>query len=370
MRRTLGVVSVSFSFLLSMSAFTQTFIENPARPDNPRAGRVVTLEEVMRIEDWGKDFYIKSVYGLAASRDGSVFVQDEQKQLLRFDPDGRFIGNLLKLGQGPGELTGLVSFLVAGSQVSLYGNPRKVVILDFEGHLVQEIPLYEVAGSLTDFIASTPEFLLFNRWKYTDPAKGDGWTSFSNEILQVSRRDGKAVVLADFPIPAYARAVAAGRRDFRMSGVLRTVSFDEATLGVSHSAEYMVKVFDLRNREVTTAFKRPYKRMKTLRGGGVRGMSNTFSDPPEFEYDISRIHSVDGRLWIQTSTADVEKGILFDVFDKTGRYVDCFFLRYKEGTIAPTAIFKRFVFSGGFVYFDDKTEDDLVVIRKCRMIGL
>ncbi len=73
---------------------------------------------------------------------------------------------------------------------------------------------------------------------------------------------------------------------------------------------------------------------------------------------------------IQTSTADAEKGVLFDVFDKAGRYVDCFFLKYEEAKIAPTAIFKRFVFSDGFVYFDDKTEDDLVVIRKCRLIGL
>jgi hypothetical protein len=262
-----------------------------------------------------------------------------------------------------------MSFLVAGSEVSLYGNSRKVVILDFDGHLIQEIPLREIAGSLTDFIAATPEFLLFNRSGYTDPGKAVGRTSLSNEILRISRRDGKVEILADFPIPAYTKAAAAGR-DFRMSGVLRTVFFDKATLAVSHSAEYMVKVFGLKEREVLTAFKRPYKRIRALRGGGVRGMRNTVSDPPEFEYDISRIHSVDGCFWVQTSTVDPEKGILFDVFDKTGRYVDYFFLKHKEGNIAPTATFKRLVFSGGFIYFDDTTEDDLVVIRKCRMIGL
>jgi len=197
MRRTLFATSLAFSFLISASAFAQMIVENPAKPDDPRAGRVVTLKEVMRIEDKGEDFYLKSVYGLAVSRDGSVFLQDDQKQLLRFDSNGRFIRDLLKLGQGPGELTGLMSFLVADNQVNLFGNPRKVVILDYEGHLVQEVPL-----------------------------------------------------------------------------------------------------------------------------------------------------------------------------DKAGRYIDCFFLKYREGKIAQSAIFKRFVFSGGFVYFDDKTGDDLVVIRKCRLIGL
>jgi len=370
MRRTLFATSLAFSFLISASAFAQMIVENPAKPDDPRAGRVVTLKEVMRIEDKGEDFYLKSVYGLAVSRDGSVFLQDEQKQLLRFDSNGRFIRNPLKLGQGPGELTGLMSFLVADNQVSLFGNPRKVVVLDFQGHLIQEVPLNEIAGSLHDFIACTPAFFLFNRWRYLDPLKGDGWQNLSNEILRVSRKDGEAVILADFPIPAYAKAGPNGGTDFQMSGVFRTVSLDEATLAVSHSGEYLIKVFDLKNHEVTTAFKRSYKRVKKLSGGGVRGMRNSSFDPPEFEYDISRIHFVDGCFWIQTSTADVEKGVLFDVFDKAGRYIDCFFLKYKEGKIAPTAMFKRFVFSGGFVYFDDKTEDDLVVIRKCRMIGL
>lgn len=325
----------------------------------------------MRIEDRGDDFYLKSVYGMAVGRDGSVFVQDEQKQLLRFDPNGRFIRNLLKLGQGPGELTGLMSFLVWDGQVSLFGNPRKVVILDFEGRLVQEVPLNDIAGSLRDFIASTPASLIINRLKYPDPIQGGGWTKSSNEVLQIPRKGGEAVILADFSIPAYAKAAPNGGIDFQMTGVFRAVSLDEATLAVSHSGEYLVKVFDLKNREVTTAFKRPYKRVKTIGGGaGVRGMRSPSFDLPEFEYDISRIHSVDGRIWIQTSTADVEKGVLFDVFDKAGRYIDCFLLKYKEGKIAPAAIFKRFVFSDGFVYFDDKTEDDLVVIRKCRLIGL
>ncbi len=68
-------------------------------------------------------------------------------------------------------------------------------------------------------------------------------------------------------------------------------------MAISHSGEYQVKVFDLKNREVTTAFKRPYKRIKTIGGGaGVRGMRSPSFDLPEFEYDISRIYSVDGRF--------------------------------------------------------------------------
>jgi parvulin-like peptidyl-prolyl isomerase len=80
-------------FAIASPAFPQMIIENPAKPDNPRAGRVVTLEEVMRIEDTGKDFYIKAVYGLQVAGDGSVFVQDEQKQLLQ---RGRQAGHFIR----------------------------------------------------------------------------------------------------------------------------------------------------------------------------------------------------------------------------------------------------------------------------------
>ena len=127
--------------LISEVAIAQTIIENPAKPDNPRAGRVVTLEEVMRIEDKGKDFYIKAVYGLEIGSDGSVFVQDEQKQLLQFDSQGRFVRNLMKTGQGPGELTVIWDFLVKGRQVFLVGNPPKLLVFDFAGNVLNEIGL-------------------------------------------------------------------------------------------------------------------------------------------------------------------------------------------------------------------------------------
>jgi hypothetical protein len=159
--------------------------------------------------------------------------------------------------------------------------------------------------------------------------------------------------------------------EYFLFGRLRTHTLNPNTLAVAHAAEYSVRVFNLPDRKVVTSFRRPYKRIKrTASAGGVSGMGASSLKTPEYENDISRIHHRDGRLWIQTSAADEEKGILFDVFDPSGLYLDCFFLKFKKGNTRPTEAFKRFVFSDGFVYFDDRTEDDLVVIRKCRLVGL
>ena len=53
-----------------------------------------------------------------------------------------------------------------------------------------------------------------------------------------------------------------------------------------------------------------------------------------------------------------------------GRYIDRFYLKWSDKDVDPNRVGQRFTFAGGFVYFDDKNADDLIVIKKCRLIGL
>ena len=162
-----------------------------------------------------------------------------------------------------------------------------------------------------------------------------------------------------------------GVKSWIVSVSMLFTALDGGFIALSHTSEYLVKVFDTKTRKVKTAFKRPYKRIsRPDGGGGFRTTGGSSYTPPKFSNDITQIHSVGGQIWIQTSAADVKRGILFDVYDREGRYLDCFFLKHIEGESKPYESRKKFVFSGGFVYFDDRTEDDLAVIRKCRMIGL
>ena len=91
---------------------------------------------------------------------------------------------------------------------------------------------------------------------------------------------------------------------------------------------------------------------------------------PEFWPDIFALHIVDGQLWVQTWTVTEERGILFDVFDTKGRYVDNFYIRsmMKGEDGQPARI--RMTIVGGFAYFNEETSDGLFVIRKCRLVGL
>lgn len=360
-------------FSMTSPALPQTIVENPAKPDNPRAGRVVKLEEVMRIEDTGKDFYIKAAYGLKAAPDGSVFVRDGQDQLLQFDPQGRFIRNLMKRGQGPREMTGISDFLVTVDQIILFGNPPKLLAFDHSGNFINEIGLQSVARGPMKLILASGKGFFFSRSGRPDPKAGSGWQDIPQEIVSISLNGEKSETLGSFATPAHVNVIPSG--GISMTGFLSMLyaPLDAHSIALSHTSEYLVKVFDIEARACRTAFRRSYERQRresTEAAGGVRGSGVTLIDLPPFLNDISRIHAIDGRIWIQTSTTDPKKGILFDVFTTEGKLIDQFFLKWTNSDIKPNASGKAFVFSGGHVYFDDRTEDDLVVIRKCRMIGL
>ncbi|MEA3420927.1 MAG: hypothetical protein U9Q97_04520, partial [Acidobacteriota bacterium] len=77
----------------------QIIIENLEKPLSKNAGREVELKEVIQIIDTGEDFYFKYPHNLKIAPDGSIFVQDAE-QLLHFSPEGKFIRNFFKKGQG------------------------------------------------------------------------------------------------------------------------------------------------------------------------------------------------------------------------------------------------------------------------------
>ena len=66
-----------FLFFLIISFLPgQTIIDHPDRPENPRAGRVVTLEEVSRITDEGGKFYFHRPHKIHIAPNGVIIVED------------------------------------------------------------------------------------------------------------------------------------------------------------------------------------------------------------------------------------------------------------------------------------------------------
>ena len=365
-----GIIHGAILLVLAGLASPQSTLDNPAMPQNPKAGRVVALTEEMRIVDTGEDFYIKNVYGLGVGPDGSVFVQDEQKQLLQFDPNGRFIRNLMKTGQGPGELTGIINILVVSDRILVYGNPPKVLSYDFDGNLMDEAVIPSGLG-FGNLISFDSRIFTFHGSGRPELKGGTAWADIPQQIIAVAEDGRERRILGSFPIQAYATVREDGGQSQTRFNHLIIVSLDGKRFVLSHTPEYLVKIFDAESETVICQFNRKYKR--TLRpsqpSGGVIGPGGTGPKPPKYMNDIRSLHCLEDRILVQTSAVDKLRGPLFDEFDLDGRYIDCFFIKFFDREMITGISERKLVFSGDHVYFVDRTDDALVVIRKCRLSG-
>ena len=97
----------------------QNIIENPAKPLAKDGGRVLKLTEVWRITDDAGEFFFKYPQDLRIADDGSIFLR-EVGQFLRFSADGKFLKDIFRKGQGPGEMSdSAFQYYLHGQDLSL-----------------------------------------------------------------------------------------------------------------------------------------------------------------------------------------------------------------------------------------------------------
>ena len=355
--------------VLSSMAAAQAIIENPAKPLSEKAGRVVTLKEEMRIEDTGEGFFFKNPYTIRVSPRGDIFIKDGQEQALQFNPQGRFVRNLFKKGQGPGELTSLHDIWASPDRLYLLGYPPKILVYDYEGNLVQELPL---RGGLLGgrFILADPANLLVYGPSRPDPASGTGFIDIPWDITEIAPDGASLKTIGSFPIRVFQEVQEGGAISGTAWNLLQVVALNDNSLFLNYTPEYLVENFVKDKQAVVLRFRRPYARIKRSSGGGVSASSGSKPPPPEFWPDIFALHVVDGNLWVQTWTVIDGKGNLFDVFDTKGRYIDSFSVQSttKNEDGEPARI--RMTIVGGFAYFKEETGDGLIIIKKCRLVGL
>lgn len=363
-KRLLIVILVMVFVFASGFSLAQTIIENSAKLDNRRAGRMVTMKEEMRIADTSGKFFLKYVFGLAVAADGTILINDSGEQALQFDGRGRYIRNLMKKGQGPGELTQITGILIGNERIVLCGTPPKVVVFDNDGKMIGELDLRGDRSTLIKLFDDDGADYLFSRSSFPDVWGGSGWKDIRAEIIKVDRQSGEAKSLASFTMPGYV-AVASGMNGTVYHSFI-AVPAGNGKIAISCTPDYLIKLIDREKGNVIREFRRKYDRKKRF----TRQEAERRGGAPEYWDDILALHVVDGNIWAQTSTIDPKKGVLFDVFDQSGAYIDRFYLKWSDKDVDPKNAYKNFTFAGGFVYFDDKADDDLIVIRKCRLIGL
>jgi len=302
-------------------AFGQ-IVENPAKPAAKNAGRILQLAEVWKITDDGGGFYFQFPYDLQVADGGSIFLAD-RKELLKFSPDGKFLKNLYKKGQGPGEIGDDFYYHVQGRDIFIQEYPsQRFWRTDLDGVFQEQIDLAN--KDYRGFLGVLPDGFLFLKTVWPPPSERTGKLMEIPHIVAFVGRDGaerKDVATfrpRDFLAPQAATS---------MSAKITALGPDGRFLYAFHGRDYLIEVVDLASGTIVKRFTRAYPKVPYTETGWEANFRKRFNSPKlEYEIDVKNLYPVGERLWVETSTDDKTKGRLVDVFDKGGRFADSFYL--------------------------------------------
>ena len=359
--------------LLSVSLFGQEIIENPKEPLSQKAGRVVELKEIMRITDEGQeDYYFQWTTEPKIAPNGSIFVK-ARDQFLQFDRKGKFIRNLFKKGQGPKEMLFMGDYSLQEDRFIVFcDTPSKIMWFDYNGKVTKELSLKESTRWLK-YQAYYGDQYYFIETEPPLPEKKESIIEVKHTVSSMPANDQTRSSHMGLTTRWYiVLGEKGGRVRWEISSVISFPSL-ERYLFISHTSEYMVRIFDMKTNKMLIQFNRDYPRVKEAKKDRVGGAfidGKTVQKPAQkYKNDIIALHTMGDKLWVVTSTQDKKKGRLIDVFDLNGRFVDMFYLKFPEGASSNTLTNRNTTISNNYLYVVERNDDDLVSIVKYKIDG-
>jgi len=351
-------------FFLTFSTAAPQIIENPKKPPSPDAGRVMALKEVRRITDEKGKFYFVQPFGVFTDKAGSVYIQ-ENNQLLKFDSHGRFVGNLLKRGQGPGEFDdNLTDVVVRPEDILLYSsNNLKLVRINLEGRLLDDRKF--IQGPFRDLLGYRNGRYFFLKWERESSPRITGISEDKYRLAIVPEKGD--IILAPHLFPL-TNAKWFSSRGVAINSISRVTPLwqGDRFVFLFHSPDYLIKLLDLESGEIVRIFRREYDRVK-YPSKPQKGYPEELI--PKYHNDLCRLLWRNDRLWAVTSTFDPQKGILVDIYSREGRYLDNFYLPLFKIRRNDLQYYAPMAIHDDFLYVLEADEDDLLSLVQYEIIG-
>ena len=326
-------------------------VANPAGPQHKDPGRVLKVREQLRIRDTGDQFYFKGPNFPGLGPDGSLYFH-QIGQLLKFSPEGQFLRDLIKPGQGPGEVEIPFGYLVEGDAISVIdGGRSKVARMTLDGRLIDETKLDEEAQVLTRgwFVGLQSRL----------PQERGILADMTHTFVWVSRPDGQVRRSTTFLGKHFW-----GQSHFTCDWPHWVADAGRDLLFISISRDYAVKVLDLNAGRVVRSFRRAYPKIPYVVRPEMKSFFAQGVPKPDFEEDILELFHTGDSLWVRTSTIDPKKGQLFDVFNVEGVFLDSFFIQIKDKIIGVR---------GDTIFVSEEAEDgtiSVVLYQNLELAGL
>ena len=173
--------------LISLLASSQTIIENSSKPQSVNAGRILEMEELMRITDENEEYFFKRPFSLNLDQDGFIYFQDGDF-FLKFSPEGKYIGNLYHKGQGPGEVQ-ILRYNIQGDAINVWDSrSHKVVFYDLDGQFLREFKPEQHFGM--SMVGHYRDFLIFYTYEIPIREQRKGMMEINHNLILISKDSG------------------------------------------------------------------------------------------------------------------------------------------------------------------------------------
>lgn len=340
------------------------------------------FEKVLEFSDVQDDFYFKYPdYSyqrqIEVDADENIYVLDYNR-ILKFTPQGEYVKEFPRQGEGPGEVGNPKTFRVIGNEIIIFQpTPGKIIHLTTNGKLVNE---FRIQNGFDNLLAVYGDHFYFWSAEYPEIKKsGEQVIEVEQKIYRVSEKgEAEPIKNCSFPKKVYViQLQGLGMIDIDNSLYLQ---LKDRYCIVSNTAEYGIKLVDLDKKAVTASFKRKdYKRQeltedvnKVINAGAVIIGDKVYRKPPQkYLPDVQQMLAYKDNLWVVTTTVDEQKGVLVDAFSQEGKYIESFYLKLSD----RWSRIKYFTFFG-FIHGDylftverDKEDNPYIVKYKITPAG-
>ncbi len=347
---------------------------NPSTLTGKKPGRALQLTEVKRITDYDNDFVFKRIRSIKVADDGSIFIRGNI-QILKFTPDGKYINNFIKRGEGPGEVKYLSNFILSRNNI-LVGSimPVKIISFSQNGRMLNEKTIQELSrfSSLIEHFNGRSYFV-------------SGESLIDSQKSGVIRRENKLTYI-DQSGKVNKMNLSFNTKDLMLKKSSKDgvyISLDELTFFlqtfdkekyfyISHKESYGIVQIDLESGKIIREFSRKYKPVSYVKRKYTKKEDIELYSLYEKERynDIYKLAAYKKYLLAFTSTLNKNGEILIDVFNDKGKYIDNFYLKIPGVKRPDDLIRKPALFYNGFLWTTDTDEDDIPYAVKFKIENL
>lgn len=346
------VIAVSLPYALRAEEIPMT--ENPAVPAAKNAGRTITLKEVLRITDEQGGYFFKYPARIKIAPDQSIFLVDKN-QFLRFDKTGRFMDNLQKKGEGPGEYSYISRYQFSDNGIIIVcSQPPKILETDLTGKLLKETKITSGIGSIQIIGVDNGKYWGFTSENENIFNKNNGPVDLQQELAWITPGGDihKTGIVFTEKMSMFKQK--SGKHTSVAMFFLYTPRYEmdgNKSLFVSTTQGYTIQRVNLETAKITARFRRKYSSLPFQPEKQAEGASRFQRPVTEFFADVYGILFHNNHVWVLTSTIIDGKGVLVDVFTKEGKYTDNFYLPLPQVKTPhdlrrkPLTLYKNFLFT-------------------------